>query len=118
MVEIEINKFDYSIVENTPCVYRIWFNDHYYIGYSCSLEKRIDTHIYILKRLCKKYSVSPAIKKVYRKLIQYIETQQFIEVSVEVLFVRSSIQEVKELECILLNQNKHCKYSINNVKKK
>ena len=118
MIEIIYNKPDSTKYSQVFCVYKMWFNSHYYIGCTSNLSKRIAIHYSIIKRLNKGFSVNKATRKVYRKITKLIDNESFIEINIEVLFVSSSLKEVEECERKLLYSQRNDTNSLNNVKKR
>lgn len=118
MSELEIDKINFHYLNETPCVYKLWLNNHYYIGCTSNLNNRLNTHISIIKRINKGYSISIPSKKVYRKFIKLLKEEAFVNITFEVLSTFTNKKEAVMHETEMLYSNKSSHFILNNIKKK
>lgn len=111
-------KDDYTHMTGQHCVYRIWFNEYYYIGCTSNLEKRINQHFCVTKRLSRGLTTAIKTRKAYRKLIKLINLRIPLNITAEVLLTGKSLKESTDYERSLHYERHACPFMINNVRKK
>lgn len=118
MNKVNIIREDYTNRNGKPCVYRIWFNDYYYIGTTSNLEKRLSNHFGFVKRFYTTKPMNWREKRVYRKLIPVLNAKVTLNIRVEIVLDDRPLQELLSYERSLHYENHNCPHMINSVKKK